>query len=332
MSPPSRPGLPLVVVGEALVDIVVPHGARGPDSAEVTEAVGGSPLNVAVGLARLDVPAVLLTRIGDDERGGRVVEHVRVSGAELAPGSVVPGLRTSTATARLDESNAATYDFDIAWELPAQELPPAQALHLGSLGASLPPGRTAVAGLARQAVERGILVSYDPNMRPALMGDREQTWADVRELAALSTLVKMSDEDAEVLRPGLPLRHLADELLAAGRTALVVVTRGGAGAVAFGPDGTTEVPLPHPVSVVDTVGAGDSFMAAALASLVWRGVADAEALRAFGDRERASLLLDAMTAAAVTVARRGANPPTRRELPPTWPGMSPQEPAGTPTA
>lgn len=315
---------PLVVAGEALVDVVVPHGADPADPAAVTEAVGGSPMNVAVGLARLDVPTVLVTRVGDDARGVRVAEHVRTSGADLAAGSVVAGMRTSTATARLDETGAATYDFDLLWDLPQQALLEAVALHVGSLGASLSPGRAAVLDLVRQAVGRDLLVSYDPNIRPVLMGDRATAWAEVVELASLSTLVKLSDEDALALRPDLTPDEVAAELLRGERTELVMVTLGGGGAISFTAAGSATAIPPDSIVVVDTVGAGDSFMAATLASLVSRGLGVTGALAGLGRDAQRSLLGDAMAAAGVTVSRRGANPPTRRELPPGWPGSLPR--------
>lgn len=255
---------PLVVVGEALVDVVVPPGADPADATAVTEAVGGSPMNVAVGLARLDVPVLLVTRIGDDPRGVRVAEHVRGSGAHLSPESVVVGTRTSTATALLDGTGAATYDFDLHWDLPRQALPDAAGLHVGSLGASLTPGRNAVVDLVRQAAERDLMVSYDPNMRPALMGDPAEAWRDVVEISSLSTVVKLSDEDAHALRPDLTLDEVAVELLRGDRTELVMVTLGGDGAAAHTSRVSARVAPPRSFDVVDTVGAGDSFMAAAL--------------------------------------------------------------------
>jgi len=308
---------PLVVAGEALVDIVVPRDGQ------VTEAVGGSPMNVAVGLARLGVPALLITRVGDDTRGRLVLEHVRSSGAEVCPASVVPGGRTSTATARLDEHGAATYEFDLVWDLPQLELPEAMGLHVGSLGASLAPGRDAVLDLARQAVDRDMFVSYDPNIRPSLVEDIETAWSHVQELASLSHLVKLSDEDAAALRPGTSYENVALELLEGVRTELVIVTLGPGGAVAVGRRHTVTVTPPARVPVVDTVGAGDSFMAAALASLEARGRLNGSGpLTGMDESEHSSLLADAMAAASVTCSRRGANPPTRRELPPGWPGQA----------
>lgn len=306
--------LPVVVVGEALVDLVVP--VRGERSA----SVGGSPLNVAVGLARLDVPALLITRVGDDDHGRWVTEHVRESGARLSDTSVVPGSRTSTATAHLDERHVATYEFDLTWDLEPQPLPEARALHVGSLGAMLLPGRRAVEDLVRQAEEAELFVSYDPNVRPAFVTDPEDAWAEVVEIASRSRLVKVSDEDLETLRPGKPVADLAHELLDCGSAELVVVTHGAEGASAFTPSFSVHRPAPR-TQVVDTVGAGDTFMAGLLAILDgWDVPADGPGALDALDEDRVGMLLDgAMAAAAVTCSRRGADAPTRRELSPTWP-------------
>jgi fructokinase len=294
-----------VVAGEALVDIVVPQ------SGATEHAPGGSPLNVAVGLSRLGVETLLVTRLGDDEHGRLVRSHVEASGVTLAGASVDPEVRTSTATAHLDERGAATYDFDLAWDLPPLPLPDgATALHVGSIGAALRPGREAVVRLVEEAAAAGLLVSYDPNMRPVFTPDRARAWADVREVAAASRLVKMSDEDLDFLLPGSSGEDAARTLLG-GRTEVVVVTYGGSGAVAFSTKGAVEVASQRS-DVVDTVGAGDSFMAALLAAVAEQGLAtDAERLR--------SQVEAAHQAAAVTVSRRGADPPRRDELPEGWP-------------
>lgn len=308
----SRP--PFVVVGESLVDVVVAHDGT------VSEAVGGSPMNVAVGLARLDVPSLLLTRIGDDAHGRAVAEHLTASGVRLAESSVVAGGRTSTATARLDARHAASYEFELAWELAAQALPEATGLHVGSLGAVLEPGRQVVLDLARQAERRELFVSFDPNVRPAFVTDRERAWADLCDLAGWCRLVKVSDEDLHVLRPGDDPDQLVGRLLAGPATELVVVTQGAQGAAARTEGFAVRVRAPA-VEVVDTVGAGDAFMAAMLAILVeWSLVEDGPGALSALDEDRVALLLQgAVTAAALTCSRRGANPPTRRELPPTWP-------------
>ena len=302
------------MVGESLVDIVItPDGAT-------SEAVGGSPLNVAVGLARLGVPTFLITQIGADAHGRQVAEHVRSSGVDLKVSSVRADTVTSTATARLDADSSASYGFDLTWDLRHQELPEATGLHVGSLGAFLRPGRDSVLDLARQAAEREMFVSYDPNMRPAFVEDQAAAWSDVAELASLSRLVKVSDGDLHLLRPDEPIADLARELLAAEETELVIVTRGDASSLAFSDGFDVEVAAPQ-VDVLDTVGAGDSFMAATLAILAeWGLVAPGTGHLAALDEDRVRTILGgAMTAAAVTCSRLGANPPKRRELPPTWP-------------
>ncbi|HET8717786.1 MAG TPA: PfkB family carbohydrate kinase [Nocardioidaceae bacterium] len=316
----TRPGNPVLVVGESLVDVVVaPDGRRA-------EHVGGSPMNVAVGLARLDVPTVLLTRLGDDARGTRVAEHVGASGVLLAGSSVRSGTATSTATATLDENRAATYDFDLHWDLEPADLQavPAladlRALHVGSLGTVLPPGRDLVADLVRRATDEELFVSYDPNVRPTFLSDREQAWRDVRALASGARLVKLSDEDALLLQPQRPADETAACLLDGSATELVLLTRGDQGASAFGDGLRLDLPAP-PVQLVDTVGAGDSFMAATLAALDdWDLLAPGEGrLAALTDEHVATVLSGALRAAALTCSRAGANPPRRSELPATWP-------------
>jgi fructokinase len=311
--PPQRHFL---VAGESLVDVVVPADGSGRH-----DAVGGSCLNVAVGLARLDVPTMLLTRVGDDALGDLVVEHVRASDVQLSPGSVVPGGATSTATARLDAHHTATYDFELHWDLPTPSLPPdVLGVHVGSLGTTLEPGRHSVEELVRQAVDADVFVSYDPNIRPFFLPDPEAAWHDVREIGADARLVKLSDEDLRLLRPGGDEEAMCRELLGGPHTELVVLTQGERGATAFTEGATVAVAAP-PTDLVDTVGAGDSFMAAMLAMLCdWDVVAGGEgALRALDDARVELLVRGAAVAAAVTCSRRGANPPTRRELPPTWP-------------
>jgi len=302
----------IVVAGEALIDVVV--DADG----DASETPGGSPLNVAVGLARLDVPATLISQVGHDERGGLVVQHVTGSGAEIVAVPTSSG-RTSVATAHLDSTGAARYDFDLEWSLPRQELPPCRALHVGSLGTLLEPGRESVLDLVEQACAREAFVSYDANLRESFMDDRERTWRDVQSLGARCTLVKLSDEDAELLAPESDPDDVARTLLRGDRTRLVLLTRGAHGATAFAP-GVEVSAKPRPIEVVDTVGAGDAFMAGTLAQL-----SDLDAFSrpgpglALDEASLGRLLRGSVEVAAVTCERRGANPPRRQDLPVGWP-------------
>ena len=297
-----------VVAGEALVDVVVPAGGGTPE-----RAPGGSPLNVAVGLARLGFDTTLVTEIGVDELGRLLVDHLDESGVRLAEGSVVAGHPTSAATAHLDAHGTASYDFDLRWDLRPAPLPPGiTALHVGSVGAALRPGRDSILTMVEQASGAGVLVSYDPNARPVFTPDREQAWRDVREVAGRSDLVKLSDEDLRFLQPGKDASDVAAELLD-GSTRLVVVTLGGAGALAVSREAATTHVQSRPSDVVDTVGAGDSFMAALLAVAVDHG------LDGLDEARLTAYVTAAHEAAAVTVSRRGADPPRRTELSAGWP-------------
>ena len=246
----------ITVVGEALVDLV-------PAGDGIEPRVGGSPLNVAVGLARLGVAVRLLTGLGPDPYGDLVRAHLEEHGVPV----VAAGLAaTSTAGVRVDERGDATYDLRVDTTLPDADLPPGGALHVGSLAAALAPGAATVDRLVSQARERGLPVSYDPNLRPGFV--TAETPARVRALAAAADVVKLSEDDAVLLAPGTDPATTALGLLG-GSTGTVVLTRGARGATAY----TTTASGTHrtdaaavPVEVVDTVGAGDAFTAGLLAA------------------------------------------------------------------
>jgi fructokinase len=303
----------VLVVGETLVDIVL----RGATTAG--EHPGGSPANVALGLGRLGRQVSLLSRLGDDERGERVRAHLEASGVRLTPGTVAAG-PTSTATARLDELGVASYEFELDWRLPdAVELPPVRALHTGSIAAFLAPGGEAVLELVHRA--RGNLtVSYDPNARPVLMGNAGPARERVERFVAAADVVKVSDEDLAWLAPGADPSEIAQDWLALG-PALVVVTRGGDGATGVCAAGRVDVAAPR-IAVVDTVGAGDAFMAGLLDALAGAGLLGADRsrdLRAIPRDGLAAAVRRATRVAAITCTRPGADPPTRDELVAAYP-------------
>ena len=298
----------VLVVGEALVD-VVPDGDGNPQ-----DLPGGSPANVAITLGRLGRDVRLVTVLGEDARGRLVrawLEASRVQVLAQQPGSG----RTSSAAVTLDATGAATYDFDLAWDLGEVPDEECDVLHVGSIATVLEPGADVVLEAVRRHHGRA-LVSLDPNARPVLTPDRAAAVARVEELVGLSDVVKVSDEDLEWLRPD----HSPVETAARWATqgpGLVVVTRGGDGAVAVRPDGTTlEVPG-VPVVVADTVGAGDTFSGVLIDTLLALGISGAggaDALRALTDRDVLELVATAAIGAAVTVSRPGADPPDRAEL------------------
>jgi fructokinase len=298
----------VLVVGEALVDIV--HR----DDGSPVEYPGGSPMNVAVALARLGRTARLLTRIGDDARGATIRTFLDRSGVQLVPGSVVPG-PTSTATATLNAAGVASYEFAIDWALPEQvSIGAAKALHTGSIAAFLPPGGAAVARLVEESTGR-VTISYDPNVRPPLMGDPDRARQHVERLVTASDLVKVSDEDLAWLAPGTNPLDVAAAWLDLGPAA-VIVTLGSKGSTGLTRAGRVDVPAPD-IRTVDTVGAGDSFMSALLNHLAGAGLLGAGArrdLRAIGTDVVEAMLQHAARVAAITCSRAGANPPTRAEL------------------
>ncbi|WP_198954675.1 carbohydrate kinase [Kineosporia sp. R_H_3] len=298
----------VLVVGEALVDIVQRADGSGADHP------GGSPANVALGLARLGRDASLLTRIGTDAHGRAIREHLEASGVHLVDGTVVDA-PTSTATALVDAQGVATYHFDIDWRLDTvPDVTRYDALHTGSIAAILQPGGDAVLRLVEQASGR-VVVTYDPNARPTLMGDPVATRERMERIVALADVVKVSDEDLAWLAPGEDPVDVAAAWQATG-PGIVVVTRGGEGAVAVQATGRVEVLAPR-IDVVDTVGAGDSFMSALVDHLDGAGLLGTgtrAAIAAMPTEQVEAMLRHAVRVAAVTCSRAGANPPTRAEL------------------
>lgn len=310
--PPVAARSRVLVVGEALVDVV--RDASG----EVAHP-GGSPLNVAVGLGRLGLDVTLHSRFGADRHGVAIARHLEASGVAVTPGTVTEA-PTSVALATVGADGAARYDFSIDWDpapLDAAAFD-AQAgfgaIHAGSIAAALEPGARAVERMLGAARER-MIVSFDPNIRPALMGDHATAAARTERLIALADLVKASDEDVAWLYPdaGVP------EVLARWRAlgpALVVVTAGADGARALGAGAAVHVPAGETV-VVDTIGAGDSFMAGLIAALGDEGLLDAARrgdLAALDESAIRRVVGLASRCAAITVSRPGADPPTRRDL------------------
>src|SRR5262245_47252940 len=223
----------ILVIGESLVDIV--HHADG----RVVEHPGGSPANVAVGLVRLGALVRLATAYADDRLGSLLDRHFADAGVGLL-GDPHCLERTSSAAATLDGSGAASYVFDLAWDLPTPVPEESPALvHTGSIAAVLEPGAGTVAA-ALTTLGLGATVSYDINARPAATGVDAGLVAHVERLAGLSDVVKASDEDLEVLYPDGSLVDTVARLLDVG-AGVVVVTRGSGGASVHAPHGDAEV-------------------------------------------------------------------------------------------
>lgn len=289
-----------LVIGESLIDIV-----------EGAEHVGGSPLNVAVGLGRLGRDVDFLTHIADDSRGRRIADYIKSSGAQLVRGSMTAD-RTPTATATIVEDGSATYTFDLDWQLcGTPEVPPPLLVHTGSIAAVREPGCLAVAALL-DAYRLSATITLDPNVRPSLITNRELARQRIEHLVARSDIVKVSDEDLRWVDPDREPQHTARGWLALG-PAIVAVTMGENGSRAFCAAGEAHVAAKR-AEVVDTIGAGDAFMVGLLDAL-WE-------MNLLGGHRRAALAkikLDELTAAfaaaglvsALTVGRAGADLPDR---------------------
>jgi fructokinase len=307
----EQPAARALVVGEALVDVVLRPGA------DPAEHPGGSPANVAIGLGRLGRRVDLLTWLADDAHGDLVREHLAGSDVHVLAGDRGPE-RTPVARAHLDAEGAATYEFDLTWDLPdrwdeGEDAP--VVVHTGSIATVIAPGGEAVARLLADRRD-GSTITYDPNLRPALMGSPEETLPVVERLVALADVVKVSDEDLAWLHPGVAPAEIARDWLGRG-PALVVVTLGGEGALAITAAGDEVLVEAPRVQVADTVGAGDSFMGALIDGL-WSadllGADRREALRAIDRPTVERVLVRCARVAAITVSRPGANPPTSADL------------------
>ena len=299
-------GAAVTVLGEAVVDLVQAADGR------FTAHPGGSPLNVAVGLARLGVPATLLARFSTSRFGRQLRTHAETNGVDLRH-AVDTDDPATLAIASLGGDGTATYDFYVDgtadWQWRAEELSPALTgrgiLHTGSLAVFLSPGADRVADALRAARARGALVSVDPNIRPGLIGTPAQARARTEHLVRLAHLVKASEEDVAWLYPDRPVEDVLRHWQQLG-VALAVVTLGAGGALAL--SGTRGFRQPAPaVEVLDTIGAGDAFTAGLLAEL-------SRATPGWPDEDVAAALRYAVEVAAVTCTRAGADPPYRHEL------------------
>ena len=299
---------PILVVGESLVDMVIGENGR------TTVFPGGSPANVAVSLARLGAHVQLATAYAADEEGGLLDRHFAASGVQLVGDPhVLP--RTSSAKAMIDDHGSATYDFDLLWELemPTPDVAPV-LVHVGSVSALLEPGADVVLDVVRRYAPSAT-ISFDINARPSATGMGGPQRARIEELAGWADLVQASEEDLAAVWPSMDAEAAARHLIALGAGA-VAVTRGDGGASCVTPRGSVLVHA-QPVTVVDTIGAGDSFCAGVLDGLRLRGLLGPEArprLRALSVKGWRDVLDRACRVAAITVTRAGPNPPTAAEL------------------
>ncbi len=308
----------IVVVGEALVDLVIE-----PDGA-VTAALGGAPFNTARAVARLGVPVEFVGALSDDRFGTLLRQRLVADGVGVAHAPMTT-LPTTLAAAELNAGGGARYRFYIdgtsAPSMVADDvrsLPDEPAtMFTGGLGLALEPMAETVAGLV-EAVAPSTTLVVDVNCRPRVIVDRDGYVGRLERVLSRADIVKVSDEDLDYLFPDVDAATAAHRILDRGPAAVLVT--GGAGATRVATvGGSREVSVaPLAGSVVDTIGAGDTFGAGLMAAWVERGgnrqrLRDHDALDALARAVGA-----AHEAAAVVVTRRGADPPWRSELPATW--------------
>jgi fructokinase len=302
----------ILISGEALIDLI-----PDPIKANAYDAVlGGSPYNVAIGLSRLGAPTAFISRISADGNGEALAASLAANSVDLSYVARDARPTTLAFVMRGTAKTGSRYSFyldgtayDGPWPFPAEWPKGARHLHVGSFSAVERHGQAVVEAM-RLASSRAT-VSFDPNIRPFVTPDRESVARLVERQVSLARLVKASEEDLEWLYPD---RGLQESLAAWTKSGprFCVATLGERGALAMLGKKRIEVPAPH-VEVVDTVGAGDSFMSALLSAMDRDHALGAEASApSQGELER--WLRFAATASAITCTRKGSDPPTRKEV------------------
>jgi fructokinase len=295
------------VCGEVLIDLI-----PGADGVRVPH-VGGGPANTAKALARLGHDVQFIDGISTDEYGVAARKELLDDEVKLDL-ALTSDKPTCLAIVSLDANGGASYefkidgtatfDFDLKW-LPDPSKYKPQVLHIGTLVTVIQPGADVLYDWAMQVAELAPIV-FDPNIRPSVMGDHDLYEAAVEKWAALSSVMKVSDDDMAWLYPGQNYVDVAQRWLNDG-AALVVVTRGSNGIIGFTADGAVEVDGAK-ITVADTVGAGDTVGAIIVEAMVEKGI-----LALTGDVLKATLHRAAV-AAGITCSRKGAQPPYKHEL------------------
>ncbi|VIO69431.1 Fructokinase [Bradyrhizobium ivorense] len=311
----------LLSCGDALIDFLPSKTADGREA--LTPAVGGSCLNIAVGIARLDVATGFVGGISTDTFGKMIADHAASSGVDLSR-ATRSDHQATLAFARVTgtETQYAFYDADTAsrnwtYRRDAIALADVECIHTGSTTLVHDKGASETLALIEDA-RPSVTIALDPNCRPNLVADKDAYRARMLAFCGRADIVKMSDVDFAYLFGDEAYADRAFKLLAGG-CSLVVITRGNNGACAWHRQaGPIEVASPV-VKVVDTIGAGDSFQAALLAALHRLDRIARQRLRDISAAELERALTFACKCAAFTCTRAGADPPRSRELPAgTW--------------
>ena len=295
------------VCGEVLIDLI-----PGADSVRIGH-VGGGPANTAKALARLGRDVQFIAGISTDADGVAARKELLEDEVKLDL-ALTSDKPTCLAIVSLDSNGSASYEFKIAgtatFDFSLDWLPdPARykpnVLHIGTLATVIAPGADVLYDWALRVAEFAPIV-FDPNIRPAVLSDRDLYEAAVEKWAAISSVIKVSDDDLAWLYPGQNYADVAVRWSHDG-AALVVVTRGSQGIVGFTSEGSVEVEGAK-ITVADTVGAGDTVGAIIVEAMAEKGI-----LALTGEVLKATLHRAAV-AAGITCSRKGAQPPYQHEL------------------
>jgi len=294
------------VAGEVLIDLI-------PEGADRKPVVGGGPANTAKALAKLGIDTQFIDGISTDDFGqiakkelitaGVKLDYVKYSDKPTCLATVSLS-KSASATYEFVIENTATFDFTSEW-LPNPQTDRPSLLHTGTLATVIEPGASVLFEWAKSVVKVAPIV-FDPNIRPAVISDRAQYVAQVERWVAISSVVKVSDDDLKWLYPSLEIKQAVNNWLAKGPS-LVVVTFGDKGLTGYQKGEQVSIDAVK-VKVADTVGAGDTVGAILVEAIVKDGLENLTGSRL------EMMLKRAAKAAAITVSRVGANPPTSEEL------------------
>jgi len=294
------------VAGEVLIDLIPEGAGRKP-------IVGGGPANTAKALSKLGIETQFIDGISSDQYGQMAINNLESTGVKLdyvkysdRPTclAIVSLSELGSATYEFVIENTATFDFTLDW-LPNPQTERLSLLHIGTLATVIEPGASVLFEWA-QSVAQVVPIVFDPNIRPAVINDRAQYVAQIERWVAISSAVKVSDEDIRWLFPSLEIDQIINNWLKKGPS-LVVVTYGDKGLTGHRKNERVSVDAVK-VKVVDTVGAGDTVGAILVEAIVNDGLGSLTGSRL------ETVLKRAAKAAAITVSRVGANPPTSEEL------------------
>ena len=294
------------ITGEVLIDLI-------PEGADRKPIVGGGPANTAKALAKIGIDTQFIDGISSDDYGqmakgelisaGVKLDYVKFSDKPTCL-AIVSLSDSGSASYEFVIENTATFDFNLDW-LPNPQSERPALLHIGTLATAIEPGASILFEWA-ESVAKVAPIVFDPNIRPAVIGDRKQYVKQVERCVSISSAVKVSDEDIRWLYPSFEIEQVVNNWLAKGPS-LIVVTYGDKGLAGYRIGEKVSVDAVK-VVVIDTVGAGDTVGAILVEAIVKDGLDTLSGVRL------EMMLKRAAKAAAITVSRSGANPPTLKEI------------------